>query len=157
MYAIAWFERFDRRVTATLARIGIPALRVSLGIIFLWFGALKFFPGLSSAEGLAVATIRTLSFGFVPDNIALISIATVETAIGLGLILGVSLRFVLLMLWMQMLGTLTPLLLFPTETFSSFPWVPTLEGQYIIKNLILISAAIVIGGTVRGGRLVAER
>jgi uncharacterized membrane protein YkgB len=106
---------------------------------------------------LAVATIRELSFGLVPDSLSLLGIATIETAIGIGLILGVSLRAVLLLLWMQMIGTLTPLLLFPTETFTNFPWVPTLEGQYIIKNLILISAALVIGATVRGGRLVAEK
>lgn len=157
MYTVAWFERVDRKITETLAQVGIPALRVSLGVIFLWFGFLKFFPGLSSAEGLAVATIRELSFGLVPDSLSLLGIATIETAIGIGLILGVSLRAVLLLLWMQMIGTLTPLLLFPTETFTNFPWVPTLEGQYIIKNLILISAALVIGATVRGGRLVAEK
>jgi hypothetical protein len=63
---------------------------------------------------------------------------------------------VLLVLAIQMLGTMTPLLLFPTEAFERFPLVPTLEGQYIIKNLVLIGAAMVIGATVRGGRLVAD-
>ena len=53
-------------------------------------------------------------------------------------------------------GTITPLFLFPAETFTIFPWVPNLEGQYIIKNLVLISAGLVVGSTVRGGRLVAE-
>jgi hypothetical protein len=55
-----------------------------------------------------------------------------------------------------MLGTLTPLVLFPGETFTRFPFAPTLEGQYIIKNVVLISAAIVVGATVRGGRLMSE-
>ena len=55
-----------------------------------------------------------------------------------------------------MLGTLTPLVLFPDEVFNRIPFAPTLEGQYIIKNAVLISAAIVLGATVRGGGLVAE-
>jgi hypothetical protein len=57
---------------------------------------------------------------------------------------------------MQMLGTLTPIVLFPGEVFVSIPYVPTLEGQYIIKNLVMISAGIVVGATVRGGRMVPE-
>ena len=55
-----------------------------------------------------------------------------------------------------MAGTITPLFLFPEETFVSFPFVPTLEGQYIIKNVVLVAAAIVLGATVRGGDLTAE-
>ncbi len=62
----------------------------------------------------------------------------------------------LLLLALQMAGTITPLFLFPDETFSRFPIAPTLEGQYIIKNIVLIGAAMVIGATVRGGRLVPE-
>jgi hypothetical protein len=62
----------------------------------------------------------------------------------------------LLLLFVQMPGTMMPLLLFPAETFRAFPYAPTLEGQYIIKNLVLVSAAIVIGATVRGGRLSAH-
>jgi hypothetical protein len=55
-----------------------------------------------------------------------------------------------------MLGTITPIFLFPQEVFARIPYAPTLEGQYIIKNIILISAGIVIGATVRGGRMIAE-
>ncbi len=64
-------------------------------------------------------------------------------------------RATLLLLFVQMPGTLTPLVLFPQETFRVFPYAPTLEGQYIIKNLVLIGAAIVVGATVRGGELQA--
>ena len=76
--------------------------------------------------------------------------------IGVGLITGRFLRATLLLLVVQMLGTLTPLVLFPTETFTIFPVAPTLEGQYIIKNLVLVAAAMVVGATVRGGQLLAE-
>ena len=77
--------------------------------------------------------------------------------IGLGLIFGVWMRVTLLLLFVQMLGTMTPIFLFPNEVFTRIPYAPTLEGQYIIKNLVLISAGIVIGATVRGGGIVNER
>jgi uncharacterized membrane protein YphA (DoxX/SURF4 family) len=80
-----------------------------------------------------------------------------ECVLGLGLIFGVFMRATLLLLAVQMAGTLTPLVLFPSEVFTRIPYAPTREGQYIIKNAILISAAIVLGATVRGGGLVAEK
>jgi uncharacterized membrane protein YkgB len=63
---------------------------------------------------------------------------------------------VLLLMFVQMLGTISPMFLFPEETFLRIPYAPSLEGQYIIKNLVLISAGVVIGATVRGGRLIAD-
>ncbi len=152
----SWFDRVDRRVTQTMARFGVPFLRVSLGLIFFWFGVLKFFPGLSPADQLASTTITTLSLGIVPGDVAVLVLALWECAIGLGLIFGVFLRATLLLLFLQMLGTFTPLLLFPDETFTRFPYAPTLEGQYIIKNLVLIAAGIIIGSTVRGGHVEPE-
>jgi uncharacterized membrane protein YphA (DoxX/SURF4 family) len=124
--------------------------------VFLWFGALKFFPELSPAEDLATRTINQLTFGLISEDIALMILATWECLIGLGLILGVFLRATLLLLFVQMLGTITPIFFFPNEVFTRFPYALTLEGQYIIKNIVLISAGIVIGATVRGGGVVAE-
>jgi uncharacterized membrane protein YkgB len=147
-------DRLDARITETLARLGVPVLRIALGIVFLWFGVLKFFPNLSPAEVLAGRTIERLTFGAVRSDVALPVLATWESLIGIGLIVGRWLRAVLLLLIVQMLGTLTPLVLFPAETFTVFPFAPTLEGQYIIKNIVLIGAAMVVGATVRGGRLV---
>lgn len=139
-----------------MASYGIPLLRISLGINFLWFGVLKFLPGLSPAQDLATNTIERLTLGLVEPELSIYLLATWETLIGLGLITRRFLRGVLLLLFVQMLGTLTPLVLFPHETFLRFPYAPTLEGQYIIKNLVLISAALVVGATVRGGRMVSE-
>jgi uncharacterized membrane protein YkgB len=149
-------DRLDVRITRTLARIGVPVLRVALGIVFLWFGVLKFFPHVSPAETLAERTIQQLTFGIVQPSVSLPVLATWESIIGLGLIVNRGMRLILLLLAIHMLGTFTPLVFFPGETFTSFPFVPTLEGQYIIKNLVLIGAAIVVGATVRGGRLVPE-
>ncbi len=76
--------------------------------------------------------------------------------IGLGLLTGKFLRATLLLLFAQMVGTALPLVVLPEAVWTSFPFVLTLEGQYIVKNLVIIGSAIVLGGTVRGGRLVAE-
>ena len=149
-------DRLDRRVTTLMADHGLTALRIALGIVFLWFGALKFFPGLSPAEDLAARTIDVLTFGIVPPEIALPILAAWEVAIGLGLLIGRWMRATLLLLFVQMLGTITPLFLFPDETWIRFPIAPTLEGQYIIKNVVLVAAAFVLGATVRGGELTAE-
>lgn len=139
-----------------MARYGTLLVRVSLGVVFLWFGALKFFPNVSPAEDLAGRTIAALTGGLVPPSVSVPVLAAWECATGLGLIAGRGLRLVLLLLWLQMLGTLTPLALFPAEAFIRVPWAPTLEGQYIIKNLVLISAGVVVGATVRGGRMEPE-
>ena len=152
----ATYDRVDRQITATLARLGIPALRISLGIVFLWFGALKFFPGLSSAEDLAAATIERLTLGLVGPEVAVLVLAVWECAIGVGLLTRRFLRATLLLLVVQMAGTITPLFLFPEQTFTAFPYAPTLEGQYIIKNIVLVAAAMVVGATVRGGGLSPE-
>lgn len=150
-------DRIDAGITRTLARFAVPALRLALGVVFLWFGVLKFFPSLSPAADLAARTIEQLSLGVVGRDLALPILATWESLIGLGLIAGRWLRAVLFLLAVQMAGTFTPLVLFPAETFTVFPIAPTLEGQYIIKNIVLIAAAMVVGATVRGGGLVPER
>lgn len=143
------FNKIDKAITGWMNEYGISILRVSLGIIFLWFGFLKFFPGSSPAEQLATKTISILTFGIIKPAVSIYLLATMETLIGLGLIFRIFLRTTLLILFFQMLGTVTPLFLFPGETFTLFPVSPTLEGQYIIKNIVLVSAGIVIGSTVR--------
>ena len=150
------YDRLDARITGFLARAGVPTLRIGLGIVFLWFGALKFFPGLSPAAELATRTIEQLSGGAIPPSTSLPILAAWETLIGLGLLSGRFLRATLFLLAAQMAGAITPLFLFPGETFTQFPYAPTLEGQYIIKNIVLIGAAMVVGATVRGGRLAPE-
>ncbi|MFH1195812.1 MAG: DoxX family membrane protein [bacterium] len=149
-------DKFDIPVTTWMAKNAVMFLRISLGLIFFWFGFLKLFPGVSSAEGIATKTISALTFGFVQPAISIYILAVWEAVIGLGLLFNKYIREILFLLFLQMLGTMTPLVLFPSETFTFFPFVPTLEGQYIIKNLILISAGLAIGATVRGGMFIPE-
>ncbi len=150
------FHKVDIAVTNWMARNGIPLLRYSIGIIFLWYGMLKFFQGASPAEDLAINTIDALTFGLFSPKFIIISLALLETLIGVGLIFNLFLRETLLLLYLQMIGTFTPIFLFPGEVFTTFPYALTLEGQYIIKNVVIVSAGIVIGATVRGGKLVAK-
>lgn len=150
------FVAVDVRITSWLARHGVTILRVGLGIVFLWFGLLKFVPGVSAAEELAGRTIELLTFGLIAPSASVVILATWESVIGLGLVTGRYLRATLLLLMLQMLGTLTPLALFPAETFTRLPYAPTLEGQYILKNVVLIGAGLVIGATARGGRFVCD-
>ena len=151
-----WFNRLDQRLTTWMARYGIVLLRVSLGLVFFWFGFLKFFPGLSPAQDLATRTIEILTFGALRPPLSITILAVWECVIGVGLITGLFMRTTLLLLFLQMMGTITPIFFFPDEVFTRIPYAPTLEGQYIIKNMVLISAGLVIGATVRGGRLVSE-
>jgi uncharacterized membrane protein YkgB len=150
------FNALDVRITRWMAQHGVTLLRISLGIVFFWFGVIKFIPNLSPAQDLAARTIATLTFGIVNEQVSVPVLAAWETLIGLGLISGRFMRATLLLLLVQMLGTVTPLVLFPQETWNQFPISPTLEGQYIIKNIVLVTAALVVGATVRGGDLVAD-
>lgn len=150
-------DRIDRSITRWMADHGVALTRIALGLVFLWFGIIKLGPGWSPAADLATRTIDRLTLGVVSPALGLPLLAIWESLIGLGLLTGRFLRATLLLLFVQMPGTMMPLLLFPSETFNAFPYAPTLEGQYIIKNLVLVGAAIVIGATVRGGRLEAER
>ena len=150
-------RRIDTAITDWMAAHGIKLLRISLGVVFLWFGVLKFFPGLSPATTLAGRTIEAITFGTVGAGAGVMILAAWETLIGLGLVTGFAMRATLALLFVQMLGTLTPIFFFPSEVFTRAPYAPTLEGQYIIKNLVLISAATVVGATVRGRGLQPEK
>ncbi|MBL4674776.1 MAG: hypothetical protein JKY70_00985 [Mucilaginibacter sp.] len=142
----------ERRSVEWKARNGLHILRVSLGLVFIWFGILKFFHGISPAEEIAGRTILKLTFGTVKPAVSLPVLAIWECTIGLGLLFRRWLTLTLGLLYLQMAGTFLPLWFFPHETFSAL-FIPTLLGQYIIKNIVLLSGAIVLGATVRGGRL----
>lgn len=152
------FNRADRTITRWMARNGVTLLRLSVGVIFLWFGLLKFLPGLPlpQSEELGVRIMGKLSFGLVAPRVAQALLATLECIIGLGLLTGWFLRTVIFLLVAQMIGTFTPMVLYPELVFERVPYAPTLLGLYIIKNFVLISAGIVIGSTVRGARIRAD-
>jgi len=152
LYAI--WDRVDVRLHHWLVRHSVALLRIALGGIFLGFGLLKFFPGLSPAAALAEQTFGILTFGLVPAAVARVLIAILECAIGLCFLTGKGLRVGVWLLGLQLLGALSPLLLLAGELFSGPHRAPSLEGQYVIKDVVLIAAGLVIAATVQGGRLV---
>ena len=111
-----YFDKYDKRITKWMAEYGLLILRVGLGIVFLWFGVLKFFKGLSPAEEL----IRNTVYFFDPD-VFIFVLAVWESLIGIGLITGKFLRTTLLLLFLQMPGTALPLIILPEKIWTVFP------------------------------------
>lgn len=138
-------------VVEWLSKHSLTLLRVSIGIVFMWFGALKLIPGLSPAQPLIESAIW-----FLPIGLFLPVLALWEIAIGLGFISGKFQRLTIILLLLQMGGAMSPIILSPDRIWNVFPYALTLEGQYVIKDIILISAGLVIGATVRGGHITSD-
>ena len=115
-------------------------LRLSLGFVFFYFGFLKFFPDLSAAEMIASQTIMRLPGSALDARTAMWWLAMLECVIGLGFLFNVGLRFVSLLFLLHMVGTFMPIVLLPELAFKIAPFAPTLEGQYILKNLVFVAA-----------------
>ena len=125
-----------------LAAHSVTLLRVSLGLVFLGFGVLKFFPGASPAEALVMRTIDTLTLGVVSGTTAVVVTAVLETFIGLTLVTGIGLRAGLVVLGGALVGILSPVVLFFGDMFPG--GTPTLEAQYVLKDIVLVAAAAVV-------------
>jgi putative oxidoreductase len=135
------FEFFDEKFIAKMRQWGMPLLRISLGIVFLWFGLLKVM-GASPVEDMVMSI-----YSMFPEGIFIIMLGLFETVVGLGLILKINFRLMLLLLWIQMGGIFLSLILRPDIFFqSSNPFLLTFEGEFVIKNIVLVAASIAIGG-----------
>jgi uncharacterized membrane protein YkgB len=133
-------ERVDERLRPLLARIGVPLLRISLGAVFLWFGLLKIFQ-VSPVSRLVANTI----YWFDPD-VVVPALGAFEVFVGACLVAGRLMRVALPLLVLQMAGTFLVLVLLPDVAFrDGNPLLLTVEGEFVVKNLVLLSAALVIG------------
>jgi len=149
------FLALENRVHHQLVLHSISALRIAVGAIFLGFGSLKYFPGVSPAQNLTEATTHILFLGLIPGRVALVGIATLECFIGVCLLANQWMRLAVWLLAVEFVGVLAPLALLPGRLFAGPHNAPTLEGQYVLKDVILVTAALVIvAGTFRGGQLV---
>lgn len=119
-------------------------LRICIGMIFLWFGIVKFFPGSSPAESLASGTICTLTFHVISPPTCTVTLAIFESLIGISLVFGRLLKPVLVLLFLHMLGTLLTFFIFPDLMFAKFPFVLTMQDQYVMKNIIIMAAILII-------------
>ena len=144
MKNIRTYDELDILITKFMSKWGITFLRYSLGLIYIWFGILKPF-GLSPAQELVENTV----YWFDNPKTFVPILGWWEVVIGLTMCIKPLIRVSIFLLFIQMPGTFLPLILLPEVCFNNFPFGLTLEGQYIIKNLIIISAALVVGSTVR--------
>tara|TARA_B100001559_G_scaffold197883_1_gene165578 strand:+ start:119 stop:559 length:441 start_codon:yes stop_codon:yes gene_type:complete len=144
MKNIRTYDELDIFITKFMSKWGITFLRYSLGVIYIWFGILKPF-GLSPAQELVENTV----YWFDNPKTFVPILGWWEVVIGLTMCIKPLIRVSIFLLFIQMPGTFLPLVLLPEVCFNNFPFGLTLEGQYIIKNLIIISAALVVGSTVR--------
>lgn len=136
-------DQIDYRITKWMYTYGKPMLRISLAIVFIWFGALKVVFE-SPAQDMVAATVYWLDpEWFIPV------LGIWEVLIGIFMLFKKTIRLALILLIFQIPGTFLPLIVLPEVCFENFPFVLTTEGQYIIKNLVVISAAIVAGGSIR--------
>jgi uncharacterized membrane protein YkgB len=144
-------DSVDLSIARFMQRWGVRALQIALAIVFVWFGILKPL-GLSPAEPLLLATVERLPF-FSPRT-WLIIIGWWEVVIGVLFLFHGTIRIAIALLAGQMVGTFMPLVVLPDMTFQPgrFPYGLTLAGQYIVKNLLILGAALVVGGTVRPRR-----
>ncbi len=147
-------DRVLAAAAAWLTAHSITALRVSLGLVFLGFGVLKFIPGASPAEELVMRTIDTLTLGMVSGTAAVVMTAVLETFIGLTLVTGIALRAGLVVLAGSLVGIMSPIVLFAGDLFPG--GVPTLEAQYVLKDIILAVAGAVVAARALGARYVLD-
>jgi len=137
-------DRVDARLIPFLRRAAIPMLRVSLGLVFVWFGALKVFD-VSPVADLVARTVYWVN----PDLFVTV-LGFFEVFVGVMLLFGLALRLTLALFTLQMVGTFVTFLVLPEVTFRhGNPLLLTVEGEFVVKNLVLISAALVVGTTVR--------
>lgn len=137
-----WLDRWDESLSTWMNLYGRRLLRYALALIFIWFGALK-----PLETGPANDLVRRTIY-WLPPDVFLPILGWWEVAIGVCLLFRPLLRLGLLLLFLQMPGTFLPFVIAPELCFEDFPFVLTLEGQYIVKNLVLLGAALVIGGTI---------
>ena len=139
----SWLRALDRGLLDVTGRLALPALRVALAIVFLWFGGLKV-AGQSPVEDLVAA-----AFPFLPKDVAVRGLGAIEIVLGLGLLTGWAVRLWLPVFLAQMVGTFVLLVIMPERAFrGGNPLRITLEGEFVVKNLVLLTAGLVIGAAI---------
>jgi len=131
-------------------------LAISIGIIYLWFGMLKFFPNLSPAEVLATNTVEVLTFHLISPKLGCLLLAILEVGIGIGLLIAWKKSFFVKIALGHMIFTFAPLFVFPEESFTYAPYGFTIVGQYIMKNIVIIMALLLLLPAKKGKLQLAE-
>ena len=138
------YAAIETRILAWAARHAPAALRLTIGVVFVWFGALKVL-GLSPAAALVTQTVNAIRVTHGPI-VAILGL--LEMAIGLGLVFGVALRSTLLVFALQQAGTFLVLILCPDVAFQHHnPLLLTMTGEFVIKNIVLLAGGVVVAGS----------
>ncbi|MDO9352731.1 MAG: DoxX family membrane protein [Solirubrobacteraceae bacterium] len=151
--ATTLFGRADERMHTFAVRHAVSVLRVALAFVFILFGALKFFPDLSPAQEIATGVMTKLTFGLVPAHAALLAVAVAEVGVGVLLLANRAMRVAVWFLALEMVAILSPLVLFQGELFSGPHHLPSLIGQYILKDFVLLGGVLVLFATRRGAKI----
>jgi uncharacterized membrane protein YkgB len=144
-------RRADDRISGFLDRYGVTLLRIAVATVFIWFGVLKVI------DRSPVADLVADTVYFLPADFFVRFLGAWEIAVGVGLLIPVALRLTLLLFWAQMAGTFLVLIVHPDLSFqSNNPLLLTVTGEFVVKNLVLITAGLVIGSQVRRPRAAAS-
>ena len=144
------YDRLDQTIVRVMRTYGITLLRLALALTYIWFGALKVLQVSPVADLVAQTVYWVPAAFFVPF------LGVWEIAVGLGLLFRFALRLTLLFFFMQMAGTFLVLIIHPGLSFQDGnPLLLTVLGEFVVKNLVLLTAGVVIGSTVQRGE--AER
>ncbi|MFY0685636.1 MAG: hypothetical protein JXQ90_00650 [Cyclobacteriaceae bacterium] len=129
----------DRKLTLVGQQFGVRLIELSLSLIYIWFGALKLFPGISPAESLAGSTLSVIFLNSISAPYLVVILGIAELVIGLALLASIRRKIVVYSLLTHMIGTLTPMIFFPDLVYGDAPLSFTIVGQYIMKNFVIIS------------------
>lgn len=137
-------NQMDRAMVRFMGSYAISLLRIALAVTYIWFGALK----ISGKSPVAELVAKTVFF--LPKKIRVLFMGFWEVLIGIGLLLRFPLRLTLLLMNVQLMGTFLVLILQPRRAFQKMnPLLLTETGEFVIKNIVLLSAGIAVGSTVR--------
>ncbi len=140
---LSTYRRLDRALIAFMHAWGIRLLRLALAVTFIWFGALKVL-NVSPVADLVAQTVYWLPAAWVVPFLG-----WWEIAVGLGLLFRFALRLTLLFFFLQMAGTFLVLIVHPDLSFQNHnPLLLTVLGEFVVKNLVLLTAGLVVGSTV---------
>jgi len=133
---------FSSRLDAhanSLRALSVPLLRGSLGVVFVWFGALK----VAGATPVADLVARTVPW--LDPSTFVLALGVVEVVLGVALVAGRRLRWVALLVVLHLCGTFLTLVTQPTVAFrTGNPLLLTMTGEFVVKNLVLITAALAV-------------
>ncbi|MBI3258885.1 MAG: DoxX family membrane protein [Ignavibacteriae bacterium] len=138
------FNSLYFQFSSVMSKYGIDLLRIALAIVFIWFGGLKIF-GMSPAQELVEKTIYWL-----PPKFFVPFLGYWEVAMGLGLLVKRLIPLTIILMLFHMAGTFLPFIILTKVCFDVFPYCPSLAGQYIIKNLVLVAGALTVAGKYNG-------